>query len=945
MKCPFCGTVNPADETFCANCGGYLDTSTNGQTVVGQVNSQTAGPTQVSSSSSGNIGATTTGGGTKGNSTTLTPNSQLQNGRYVVEKILGQGGMGAAVLAKDTRVSNKHVVIKELISDESDPQQRLEDERNFEREVDTLANLDHPLIPTVTDSFKEGQRYYMVQEYAPGENLEDHMERFNKPMPEQEALTYISQVLDILEYLSDQKPPIVHRDIKPANIIISSRDKRARLVDFGIARADEAKNAKHKQTTALGTPGYAPPEQYQGNADARSDLYALAATLHHLVTNRDPRNFPPFSYPPARSLNSKVTPELERILEHALIIDINKRYQTPTAMKVEIDQLLNKRFNTSNKASSYLLNSSAGIAAAPPPPAQQVPPPPSYLGGYSQTRQSQPQQNANSPYAINQGQQRRQQSSNQQQSYAPFPRAIPNKKKETNFVALSFLLLLIVVVVIALLVFILPLLTKTNSAYPINSVGASKTATPTITYANPISVKMIGGEPIGLSEGNYAFDTSRPNSAIKQEAAQAYANPSQAATLWGNADNGNSSTGDSSDAEAHIYQEDARILASGSPHITFVIGTILSGANASVGADDLQGAYIAQNEWNSQSQLGNVKVVLIIANAGSNSNNANTVAEQIVQAAAKDPTIVGVMGWSFSGHTINALGTLARAHIPMVSATASSDELTGMSTDFFRVAPSNQMEATVGATYAQNTLKAQNAVVFQDSSDSYSNGLGNDFQTAFKGKTTVINYKMGDTQSIINGLASIKTDPGLIYFSGYASDMDTLLIKIPNYAPLAKTSILGGDALYELGGYSTQARLNLYRLHFTAFAYPDEWDVLGDASKKPAFFTDYSAAFAGAHPKAVYGFTRASGNVMLSYDAMLALLTSSKTALNGGTTLKPLILQAALAHLKNLQGVSGNITFGSDGDAVNKAVVILSVDTDNRIHMESKLGAGALLAG
>jgi ABC-type branched-subunit amino acid transport system substrate-binding protein len=281
----------------------------------------------------------------------------------------------------------------------------------------------------------------------------------------------------------------------------------------------------------------------------------------------------------------------------------------------------------------------------------------------------------------------------------------------------------------------------------------------------------------------------------------------------------------------------------------------------------------------------------------------------------------------------------------MVSATASSDQLTGISPDFFRVAPSNLMEAQVGATYAQNTLKAQQVVVFQDASDSYSDGLSTDFQTAFKGKIIqVINYKMGDAQSIINGLASIKTNPGLIYFSGYASDMNTLLIKIPNYAPLAKTSILGGDALYELGGYSAQARPNLYRLHFTAFAYPDEWDVLGDSSKKPAFFSDYVAAYAGAHPTAVYGFTRPSGNVMLAYDAMLALLTSSKTALHGATTMKPAALQTALAHLKNLQGVSGNITLGSNGDPVNKAVVILSIDSEDHIHMASKLGAGTLLA-
>ena len=327
IKCPFCGTMNPVGEEFCENCGGELHASPPASGVSAAPIAPPPSPIKPVNATpftgSNTTGPTTFGG--SGGSGRLVPQASLQNGRYVVDKILGQGGMGTAVLAHDTRVSNKRVVIKELISDGTDPAQRQEDVRNFEREVETLANLDHPLIPTVTDSFQEGSRYYMVQEYAPGENLEDYMERTHKAMPEEEALTYISQVLAILVYLGQQKPPIVHRDIKPANIIISSKDKRARLVDFGIARADEIKNAKHKQTTALGTPGYAPPEQYQGNADPRSDLYALAATLHHLVTNRDPREYPPFVYPPARSLNPQVSPELERILEHALTVDINKR--------------------------------------------------------------------------------------------------------------------------------------------------------------------------------------------------------------------------------------------------------------------------------------------------------------------------------------------------------------------------------------------------------------------------------------------------------------------------------------------------------------------------------------------------------------------------------------------------------------------------------------------
>jgi eukaryotic-like serine/threonine-protein kinase len=457
MKCPFCGTDNPAGETFCTNCGGHLQGSpTDARSENVQIRDSTS-PTEVAGSD-GEISASHDG--QQGNSTTLHPTVELQKGRYVVEKILGQGGMGAAVLARDTRIANKPVVIKELISDGNDPQQRQEDVNNFTREVKTLATLDHPLIPTVTDSFQEGSRYYMVQEYAPGENLEDYLERVKQPMPEQEALTYISQVLDILDYLGQQKPPIIHRDIKPANIIISSRDKRARLVDFGIARGDEAKQAQRKQTSALGTPGYAPPEQYQGNADTRSDIYALAATLHHLLTNRDPRDYPPFNYPPVRSINPKISPDLERVLEKALTMDIEKRYQSAEAMKQDIDEILQLRFHTTGDTSSYVLNPSRPIK--PPPKedvsttrAQSEPRPRGYGPVQSPPRYQPPQHF----YDIDQEQQYRgyrPQQRQQQQMYPP--QFQPRPDNSGNYVWFSLALLIVVVVLIAVLFFILPAL-------------------------------------------------------------------------------------------------------------------------------------------------------------------------------------------------------------------------------------------------------------------------------------------------------------------------------------------------------------------------------------------------------------------------------------------------------------------------------------------------------
>jgi serine/threonine protein kinase len=339
MDCPYCKAQNRKGVRFCSNCGRQMP-----QTQAAQ-GSSAVPPTGVASPGlTPTIVAAPHNSGARGNASSLTPGTPLQGGRYIVKDVLGQGGMGAALLATDKRLDSKLVVIKELISDSNDPAKLKENELNFKREVVTLAHLDHPLIPNVTDNFDENSRFFMVQEYVEGENLEDRMDRLNQPMNEREVMVYASELLDVLDYLSQQTPPLVHRDIKPANIIISSKDKKAHLVDFGIARADVARNAKRKQTSALGTPGYAPPEQYQGNADPRSDLYALGATLHHLLTNRDPRNYQPFNYPPARSLNAQLSSEVESVLVRALHNDMTQRYQSAAAMKQDIDEILYKRF-------------------------------------------------------------------------------------------------------------------------------------------------------------------------------------------------------------------------------------------------------------------------------------------------------------------------------------------------------------------------------------------------------------------------------------------------------------------------------------------------------------------------------------------------------------------------------------------------------------------------
>jgi eukaryotic-like serine/threonine-protein kinase len=911
MECPYCHADNRDGVNFCGGCGRPLNP-----------NAPATVATSTSSASSSGVG-----------SRTLAPGSRLQGGRYVIKRVLGQGGMGAALLATDIRLDSKNVVIKELISDNTDPSKLQEDVRNFKREVATLAHIEHPLVPAVTDHFQEGTRYFMVQEYVEGENLEERLDRVNQPLKEKEALEYTAEVLDILDYLTQQTPPIVHRDIKPANIIISAKDHKAHLVDFGIARADAARNAKRKQTSALGTPGYAPPEQYQGNADPRSDLYALGATLHHLLTNRDPRNHPPFTYPPVCTLNQALSPEVEKVIARAVNNDINQRYQSAAAMKRDVDEILFRRFGVSGAMSNYTLGTSGAMSTLPStassvnaptmvshPQPQTLPPPPPIPAPYPMP----------SP------------------QYQSAGKIQPAPRRSNHVVRNALLLLLVVLLIGGALVAYIGLRSKKttgNNATP----TASTTQGTTNSVSNGIGVtRAPDGEMIGISDGTFAFDTNRPSGSFMLQAATALkaGNIPNAEALWQSALN---VTNESSNAESLIYLEDQRVLSSGSPYITFVVGTMLTGTNVGVGRDDLQGAYVAQKEYNDGSKLnGGTQVRLLIANAGDNSQYAATVAHQIVQLAQHDHTFVGVLGWPFSSYTQTALNILTQAHIMMVSQTASTDLLTGASQYFFRVAPPNTEQGVVGAKYAETALHAHTVALFIDPSDPYSETLGNDFQKQFTadGNTVFTEQYVEGTgghaalAQLLNAALSHNPAPDIIYFSGYATDVSVILTDLPTSGPFANIPVMGGDALYEIGGYTSSAAAAAKHLRFTSFAFPDEWSLF---PPKPAFYGEYSADFdpGQTHQGSPYGYTRSDSDVMLSYDAMLVFLNGSNALLAShktitGSALRSVFLTFTGTHA--IQGVSGQISFASSGDPVSKAFVILLVDAHGFFQMESVQG-------
>jgi serine/threonine protein kinase len=214
--------------------------------------------------------------------------------RYQIVSVLGFGAMGAVYLAEDQRLVGRRCAIKENRPNaDENPEVLARMREQFLAEARVLARLDHPGLPKVSDYFvTENNREYLVMDYVEGEDLTSMLERTQRPLAEEAVLKWADQVLDALTYLHSQRPqPIIHRDIKPANIRVNLQG-RVRLVDFGLVKLLDASRPETKvELRGLGTPAYAPLEQFatsEEHTDARSDIYALGATLYHLLTNLYP---------------------------------------------------------------------------------------------------------------------------------------------------------------------------------------------------------------------------------------------------------------------------------------------------------------------------------------------------------------------------------------------------------------------------------------------------------------------------------------------------------------------------------------------------------------------------------------------------------------------------------------------------------------------------------
>ncbi len=454
----------------------------------------------------------------------------------------------------------------------------------------------------------------------------------------------------------------------------------------------------------------------------------------------------------------------------------------------------------------------------------------------------------------------------------------------------------------------------------------SLTATP--AYTLPVS----DSASVGLSDGLVNFDTvGRLDGDLKVEASRALAvkDSNKAGGYWQLA-----RREDETDGELCIYQEDQNVAASlrsaSKDYVTLVVVVTLTGGDRdtiNIGRSILQGACVAQKEYNSQRKLPNgLPVRLQVANIDDPTLHGHDVAKLISQMAANDPTFVGVIGQLAGADDL--VQDLNKAGILMISSTALYSNI--VTSSLFSVAPSLQQEAQAAANEAIQFSKQ--AGVFYDPSSSYDTVLRNSFVSQFMAAGGTIlpgnTYTSGSAAETLSGrvddMMSAIPAPTLIYLAGSPDDASFLVPYV--HARWPDVRVMGGDILYQYV-HSSDTRSNFDGLLFTSFAFHDEWQ---GRVAKPAFFGEYTQNFDSQkqHSGNPFTYRLPDSDAILAYDAAGVLLQAGSMV---GTKQK-LTADAVGQKLKGhvtFAGISGPISFGPDGEPQDKAIVVLQPESQH----------------
>jgi branched-chain amino acid transport system substrate-binding protein len=788
------------------------------------------------------------------------------NDRYKIEELLGHGGMSAVFKASDPNL--KRIVAAKLIHPHlsKDP----EFVRRFEAEAAAVAQLRHPSIIQVYDFNNDGDTYYMVLEFVPGETLQSRLQRLNnanRKLSLEEIVKFSSQIANAAEYA--HKRGLIHRDIKPANVMLNIQGD-AILMDFGIVKI--IGGTQHTATGAVvGTALYMAPEQIRGERpDHRADIYSLGVMMFEMAGGR-----PPFTadsamtimmmhlndpIPDVAGLNPDVPDGLKRIIERALSKDPVDRYQSAGEMETDLKNLLTSPPSPATKPMPV----EPAVTVTEPigdetvremtPEIPPIEPQPEKL----------PQRATPAKEAPIQTTKQAEQSTPMQKTPAPSGFGLSR-----NVIIGGAIALIAIIIVGGGSLIISQLRGGGGNNQPTASSTFAAVAANTATV--PVSTEPAQSAETPLPVAGDTFECTDPIGCIE--------------------------------------------IAPDEPiHIAYML--TFSGATSNLGEDSLGGIQIAIDDR--EGMLLGHEISLTGEDSACSAEGGQTAATKI----ATDPTILGVIGANCSSASTAALDTISNAGLLMISPSTTAPALTDPNgtwkPGFFRTAHNDSFQGRIAAEFAYNMLEASSAATLHDGSP-YADQLQQVFTARFRelGGTVIsqgaVNVGDTDMRSVLTSMAVYT--PDVIYFPIFEPEGPFVVAQSSEINGLEETILMGADGLL------------VDSFPENAGAQAEGMFLSGPFVNGPAydeFLQKWNEKFGGTPPAGFHAFAYDATNLLLNAIEAAAMMDNDGMIYIGRQDLRD-----ALAGTTGFQGLSGTLTCSEFGDcASGEALAIYQITAE-----------------